>query len=141
MIDTDKKRISADIDKKLIHADITYKIRKAVFNVYNELGFGHKEQVYQKALSKEFEEIKLPYKREKSLEVKYKNEVVGRYRPDFVIGNRVILEVKSVEFMPKSYGLQLIHYLKTTGYQVGLLVNFGNPRLVIKRLVWTGRSA
>jgi len=50
MINTDKKRISADIDKKLIHADITYKIRKAVFNVYNELGFGHKEQVYQKAL-------------------------------------------------------------------------------------------
>jgi len=67
--------------------------------------------------------------------------VVGNYRPDFVVDGKVILEIKSVEFMPQSYELQLIHYLKTTGYQVGLLVNFGSPRLVIKRFVWTGRSA
>lgn len=124
-------------DRKLIHADITYKIRRAAFNVYNVLGFGHKEQVYQKAIAREFEDIKLSYKKEESLEVKYKDEVVGNYRPDFVIDDKVILELKSVEFMPKSYEIQLIHYLKTTGFQVGLLVNFGSPKLVIKRLVWT----
>ena len=129
------------MDKKLIFADITYKIRRATFNVYNILGFGHKEQVYQKAITKEFEEMKLSYKKEESLAVRYKDEVVGNYRPDFIIDDKVILELKSVEFMPKSYDTQLIHYLKTTGFQVGLLVNFGSPKLVIKRLVWTGQSA
>lgn len=124
-------------DKPLIYADLTYKVRGAVFSVYNGLGFGHKEQVYQKALEKEFVEMEIPYKREKSLDVKYKDEVVGNYRPDFVIDEKIILEIKAVEFMPKSFEQQLIHYLKTTNYQVGLLINFGQPRLVIRRLIWT----
>ena len=140
MIYTDEKRINTDTVRKLIFADTTYKIRRAAFNVYNVLGFGHKEQVYQKAIAKEFEEMKLPYKKEESLQVKYKDEIVGNYRPDFIVDYKVILELKSVEFMPKSYEIQLIHYLKTTGFQVGLLVNFGGPKLVIKRLVWTGQS-
>lgn len=66
-------------DDKLIYADITYRIRGAIFAVYNQLGYGHKEQVYQKALEKEFAEVKLPYKREVSLNVSYKNEVIGNY--------------------------------------------------------------
>ena len=140
MIYTDEKRINTDTVRKLIFADTTYEIRRAAFNVYNVLGFGHKEQVYQKAIAKEFEEMKLPYKKEESLQVKYKDEIVGNYRPDFIVDYKVILELKSVEFMPKSYETQLIHYLKTTGFQVGLLVNFGGPKLVIKRLVWTGQS-
>lgn len=124
-------------DNKLIFADLTYKVRGALFNVYNELGFGHKEQVYQKALAKEFKEIALPYKQEVSLDVSYKGDKVGNYRPDFIVDEKVIIELKAVEFMPKTYETQLIHYLKTTGYSVGLLVNFGTPRLIIKRLVWT----
>lgn len=125
-------------DQKLIYADITYQVRGAVFNVYNELGYGHKEQVYQKALEKEFNEMKLSYKREANLNVQYKGTKVGNYRPDFVINERVILEIKAVEFMPKIYEQQLIHYLKTTDFKVGLLVNFGGSKLVIKRLIWTG---
>lgn len=125
-------------DKKLIYADITYKVRGAIFNVYNQLGYGHKEQVYQKALEKEFSEINLPFKREISLNVSYKNEIVGNYRPDFVVDDRVIIELKAVEFLPKSFETQLLHYLKATGYQLGLLVNFGSTKLQIRRLVWTG---
>lgn len=135
MIYTDMKRIHTD--GKLIHADITYKIRRAIFNVYNELGFGHKEHVYQKALANEFSSVGLSYKREDSLTVRYKGKVVGNYRPDFIVGEKVIVELKAVEFMPKTYETQLIHYLKTTGFQVGLLVNFGAPRLYIKRFVWS----
>lgn len=136
MIHTDLKT-KINTDNKLIYADITYKIRGAIFSVYNSLGYGHKEQVYQRALEKEFEANKLPFKREVSLNVNYKNEVVGNYRPDFVVEDKVILELKAVEFMPKTFETQLLHYLKTTGYQLGLLVNFGSSRLVIKRLVWT----
>jgi len=122
---------------KLIYAGLTYKVRRAIFNVYNELGHGHKEQVYQKALAKELEEMNIPYKQEVNLNVKYKGKPVGNYRPDFVIDDKVILEIKAVEFMPKAFEEQLNHYLKTTGFQVGLLINFGSPRLVIKRLIWT----
>lgn len=136
MINTDLKQIHAD-QKPLMYADLTYKIRGAVFNVYNELGFGHKEQVYQNALEKEFIEMKIPYKKEKDLNVKYKDEIVGNYRPDFVIDEKIILEIKAVEFMPKTFEQQLIHYLKTTEYRLGLLVNFGQPKLYIKRLIWS----
>jgi GxxExxY protein len=58
-------------DKKLIYADLTYKVRGAIFAVYNELGFGHKENIYQKALAKEFEELNIPYKQEVGLDVKF----------------------------------------------------------------------
>lgn len=122
-------------DSKLIFADLTYKVRGAIFEVYNTLGYGHKEEVYQKSLAKEFERRQIPFKKETNLQVKYKNEKVGNYRPDFVIDNKMIIELKAVEFMPKSYEEQLIHYLKTTNYKVGLLINFGQPRLVIRRLI------
>lgn len=124
-------------DQKLIYADITYKVRGAIFTVYNYLGFGHKEQVYQKALEKEFIEDNLPFKREVSLNVRYKDAVIGNYRPDFIIDDKIIIELKAVEFMPKAFETQLLHYLKTTGYQLGLLVNFGSPKLMIRRLLWT----
>ena len=128
--------------QKLIHTDylyeeLTYRIRGAVFTVYNTLGFGHKEEVYQKALIKEFTNLLIPFQRELSLKVKYKGEDVGSYRPDFVIEEKVILEIKAVEFMPQAYERQLINYLKTTQFQLGLLVNFGSPKLSIKRIIWT----
>lgn len=135
MIYTDKKQIYTD--RKLLYADLTYKVRGAIFTVYNELGFGHKENIYQKALIKEFETLSISYKQEVGLDVKYKGDIVGKYRPDFVIEDKIIIELKSVEFMPKSYEEQLVHYLKTTGFSLGLLVNFGSSRLHIKRLIWT----
>ena len=124
---------------KLLHAKLTYTIRGAIFDVYNQLGFGHKEQVYQKALALELTELNVPYKREGSLDVKYKETIVGNYKPDFVIDNKIILEIKAVDFMPKSFESQLINYLKSTGFEIGLLVNFGSPKLQIKRLIWTDR--
>lgn len=127
------ERIKTD----LIYADLTFQIRRALFNVYNGLGFGHKEQVYQKALAKEFMELNILHEREKSLKVQYKKSTIGLYRPDFIIDNKVILEIKAVEFMPKSFEMQLIHYLKSTNYKVGILANFGSSRIYIKRLVWT----
>lgn len=125
-------------DKRgLLYADITYKVRKAIFNVYNELGYGHKELVYQKALVKELDELKIFYKREKDIDVFYKGKVVGNYRPDFIIEDKVIVEIKAVVLVPKVFEIQLLHYLKATGYKLGLLVNFGTQRLFIKRLILT----
>ncbi len=132
MIFTDKNK---RIDTDLLYADLAYKVRGAIFTVYNELGFGHKENIYQKALIKEFETLNIPYKQEVGLDVKYKGDIIGKYRPDFSIEDKIIIELKSVEFMPKSYEEQLVHYLKTTGFSLGLLVNFGNKSCQLKRVV------
>ena len=140
MIHTDTNMINTDTNKKiytdLLYADITYKVRGAFFNVYNELGFGHKEQVYQKALVKEFTELTIPFKRELNIKVKYKGEAVGNYIPDFVIDEKIVIEIKAVEWMVKSFETQLLHYLKSTGFKLGILVNFGSPKLYIKRLIY-----
>lgn len=122
---------------KLLYESLTFKIRKAFFNVYNNLGYGHKEHVYHEALKQEFEELGIFYKSEPNINVYYKNNKVGNYTPDFLIEDKIIIELKAVEFLPKSFENQLLHYLKSTNYHLGLLVNFGSPKLVIKRLIWT----
>lgn len=133
MINADDKQISTDF----LYKDLTYAIRGAIFQVFNTLGNGHKEQVYQRALGKELELRNMPFKREMNLLVEYKGEQVGTYRPDFIIDGKVIIELKAVEFMSKTYEMQLLHYLKATTYKVGLLVNFGSSRIDIKRLIWS----
>lgn len=125
---------------KLIYEDQTFKIRKAAFTVYNTLGFGHKENVYQKALTREFSELEIQFAEEPTLHVKYKNSVVGNYKPDFVVEDKIIIEIKAVEFLPKIFETQLLYYLKSTNYQLGLLMNFGSPKLYIKRLIWTSNN-
>lgn len=138
MINTDKISDNRRSDNHgLLYGNLTYKIRGAVFNVYNTLGYGHKEQVYQHALVKEFTEKGIPFKREVNLSVNYKGTKVGNYKPDFIINNKVILEIKATEFLPKTFSEQLLHYLKSTGYNLGILINFGSTQLQIKRLIWT----
>lgn len=86
----------------LLYAELTYKIRRAVFNVYNELGFGHKEQVYQAALEEEFNKLELSFKRKVNLKVYYNNKKIGNYRRDFIVDDKMIIEIKAVEYMPKN---------------------------------------
>src|SRR3972149_9774636 len=116
MIDADNKNmINTDKNqrKSLLYEDLTYKIRGAIFDVYNELGSGHKEILYQKALTKELKNRRINYSTESNLNVTYKGEKVGNYRPDIIVKGKIILELKAVEFMPKIYENQLMHYLKT----------------------------
>lgn len=122
---------------ELPYKDTTYKIRRACFNVYNTLGYGHKEAVYQNSLAKELELLKIPYEKEKSLRVYYKDQQVGYYIPDFIIDKKIILEVKATTFTLEEFEEQIIHYLKNTGLKLGILVNFGTPALKIKRLIWS----
>lgn len=119
-----------------LHSDITYKVRGCCFAVMNELGCGHKEIVYHKALEQEFFDQKLQFVSEPRLKVFYKSKKVGFYKPDFVIEKKVIVELKSVEFLPKKSFSQFRNYLRGTNFEVGLLVNFGQPNIQIFREVW-----
>lgn len=123
----------------LIYADLTYLVRKAIFAVYNTLGFGHKENVYQKALEVELADLKVPFETQKKLPVKFKNKSVGSYQPDLIIDGKVIVELKSLSFIPEQLDTQLLQYLKITGFKLGLLVNFGSSKLFIKRLINTNQ--
>ncbi|MBI5619679.1 GxxExxY protein [Candidatus Gottesmanbacteria bacterium] len=96
----------------LLHEDLTYRLRGCFFKVYNTLGFGHKESVYQKALIAELKNQKLAFEQEKSLEVLYEGSLVGIYRPDFVIEGKILIELKAQEFISKENEILLLHYLK-----------------------------
>lgn len=120
----------------LLYEALTYEIRGAMYAVHKALGPVHKESIYQKALAKEFKTRGIPFEKEVRLEVIYRGEKVGAYKPDFIVDDKVIVEVKAVEFLPAKFGSQLTYYLKGTGYKVGLLVNFGAKKLDIRRRVY-----
>jgi len=120
-----------------LYEDLSYKIRGCAFRVYNILGFGHKENIYQKALASEFENTGVSFEKEKVLPIIYNQKKVGTYKPDFVIENKIIIEIKAVPLMPKDYETQLTYYLKGTNYKLGFLINFGSKKLDIRRRVWT----
>lgn len=120
-----------------LYENLSYKILGCAFRVYNTLGFGHKENVYQEALAADFRKIGINFEKEKVLPVLYNGEKVGTYKPDFIVEDKIIIEIKAVLFMPKDYETQLTYYLKGTKHKLGFLINFGGKKLDIPRRVWT----
>ena len=118
--------------------ELTYEIRGAIFDVYNELGPGLLESVYEEALAFELNERGLEVVRQVEVPVIYKgNELKTHLRLDLLVNNQVIVELKSVEEMKPVFAKQLLTYLKLMDKRVGLLVNFNtnNLRESIKRIV------
>ena len=114
----------------------TYNIRGAIFAVHNELGNGFLERVYQDALEYEFKERGIPYEREKLIQIMYKGKPLGEpYRADFVCYGKIIVELKAVEELQGIHRSQVVNYLKATGMELGLLVNFGEEFADIERIV------
>ena len=114
----------------------SYKIRGACFEVWKELGSGYKESIYHKALAKEFKERKIPFEDEKSINVIYKGEKVGVYRPDFIISNAIIVEIKATPFLAKEDEKRFWHYLRGSEFKLGFLINFGSKKLEIRRRIY-----
>ncbi len=128
-----EKRIVND----LIYKELAYKLVGCFYAVYNELGPGFKENVYHKSLSIELDLQEISYEEKKKLQIYYKNKKVGMYAPDFIVEDKIIVEIKAVDFMPKLYDLQLYYYLKGTNYMLGYLVNFGAEKIDIRRKVYS----
>src|SRR3989344_4938599 len=121
-----------------LFSDLTYKIRGCFFTVYNGLGTGHKENIYERALAKELVKVGLKFVEQKSLDVLYDGEKIGVYKPDFVVDDKIILEIKANEINFWKFEKQLVYYLKNTGYKLGFIVNFGSRPLLIKRKILDG---
>ena len=124
---------------RLIEGDVTGQIIGAFYSVYNELRFGFLEKVYAGALEVEFQGRGMSYVRELPLEVFFKGRVVGTYRADCVVGGRVIVEVKATRQLGDADRRQLLHYLRATGLEIGLLLHFGQ-KAEFHRMVYVRES-
>ncbi|MCW8850775.1 MAG: GxxExxY protein [Melioribacteraceae bacterium] len=121
---------------KYLYQIETNRIIKCFYEVYNSLGYGFLEKVYEASL---FEELKINgfyCERQKKIEVYYKEKLVGEYYSDILVNNKIILELKAAESICEEHEYQLINYLKATKIELGLLLNFGK-KPEIKRKIFT----
>ena len=119
------------------YEELTEKIIGCFYRVYNILGYGFLEKVYENALAVEFEKEGLKFGKQVGIQVVYEEKIVGDYVADFIIGDRVVVEVKALVGVGVTEKAQLINYLKATGKEIGLLLNFGK-RAEVKRVFWEG---
>ncbi len=121
----------------VIYKDESYKIVGAAFKVYNGLGPGFLEAVYQEALEIEFQKQGVPYEREKELKITYNGvELKQTYKADFVCFGKIIVELKAVSKLDDAHRSQVYNYLHATGHMLGLLLNFGcSDELEYQRIV------
>jgi len=134
-------RISSESTRKirnpdLLYPELSYKIVGAIFAVWKELGPAFKESVYQKALEREFAKQNISCESQKQIPVFYNGKKVGIYTPDFIIDEKIILEIKFLPKMIFKEEKQAWYYLKGSHYKLLLLVNFGGRKLEIKRWIY-----
>ena len=123
-------------DGKIVFKEESYTIIGACMKVHRSLGAGFLEAVYEEALAKEFLNQNIPFKRQLKLELYYDNQKLNKYyRADFVCYDSIILEIKAVSYIPDTFYAQLKNYLKCTNMELGMLINFGMPSLIYKRLI------
>ena len=126
----------------MIYRDECYKIIGACFEVYNEKGCGFLESVYQECLEIEHDYQQIPFVAQQELRLFYRGgELKQKFVPDFICYGKVIVEIKAVSKLGDEHRAQVINYLNATGYQLGLLINFGgHPKLEWERLVLTTKK-
>ena len=117
------------------HEELTERIIKVFYRVYNILGYGFLERVYENALKIEFEKEGLSFKNQVPIKIYYKGEIVGDYFADFVVDGKVVVEIKAlINFSGKEKG-QLLNYLRGTDLEVGLVLNFGKEAGIRRKVL------
>ncbi|MCL2740005.1 MAG: GxxExxY protein [Oscillospiraceae bacterium] len=115
--------------------ELTKEIIEAFYHVYNSLGFGFLESVYQNALYFELKKKGFKVETEKCIDVHYEGQIVGKFKADMLVNDKVILELKAVQLLADEHEMQLMNYLKATDIEIGLLLNFGR-KAQIKRKIY-----
>lgn len=124
---------------KLLEEELSYKIRGAVFTVANKYGKGLKEGIYQKALAEEFKKLELTFEEQKRIKIYSLDtgKLLGTYVPDFVVEDKIIVEIKASGFTSRNDIEQQRSYLRASIYEIAYLVNFGTRELDVKRSIYT----
>ena len=117
------------------HRDLTEEIIGCAYSVYNKMGFGFLESVYEKCMLIELRKAGLEVESQRHLTVFYGNEIVGEFIADIIVNDTVILELKSVRQIIKVHEIQLVNYLVATGKPVGLILNFCENKMEVKRKI------
>ena len=117
------------------HKELTEEIIRIFYKVYNTLGYGFLEKVYENAMMIELRKRNIPATPQSPIEVVYEDEIVGEYFADILVDDKVIVEIKAAKNLNPDHEAQLLNYLKATDIEVGLLLNFG-PKPEIKRKVF-----
>ena len=117
------------------HEELTEKIIKIFYKVYNTLGYGFLEKIYENAMIIEFRKAVIPAESQSLIKVVYEGELVGEHSADIIVDKTVIIELKAVKSLMQDHHAQLLNYLKATEIEIGLLLNFG-PKPEISRKVF-----
>ena len=117
------------------HQNLTEDIIKIFYKVYNALGYGFLEKIYENAMMIEFRNAGIPAEAQSPIEVTYEGEIVGEHAADIIVDSKVIIELKAAKKLAEDHHAQLLNYLKATEIEVGLLLNFG-PKPEISRKVF-----
>lgn len=125
-----------DADERRSHSDrLTEAVIGASYDVANALGAGFLEKVYENSLYHELRKRGFTVEKQKAINVTYDGVVVGEYFADLVVNESLIVELKAVKQLDNAHQAQCMNYLKATGLSVALLINFGNPKVEVKRIV------
>jgi GxxExxY protein len=121
-------------DKNFLHAELTERVIACAYDVYNQLGFGFSEKVYENAMMIKIAQKGLEAVQQAPVNVFFEKQLVGEFFPDILVENKIIVELKAVSTLLKAHEAQLVNYLKATGIKVGLLVNFGERLKIVRRV-------
>ena len=138
---SENARISSETTRKiknpdLLYPDLSYKVVGAIYEVWKKLGPAFKESIYQKALEEEFQTKNISFTSQKQIPIFYNQKKIGVYTPDFIIDDKIILEIKHLPMLTFKEKKQVWHYLKGSEYKLLLLVNFGGRKLEIVRRIY-----
>ena len=120
---------------KVIYKELSYKIVGSIFEVFKELGYGFKERYYEDAISKEFDKNNIKYKRQVPYKLVYKGEPIGTYKFDFLVEDKIIIELKQGNYFIRNNMKQVIQYLKASKLQLAILVNITSNGVKFKRVL------
>jgi len=123
----------------IIEKNLVYKIAGSAMNVLNEIGHGLREKSYERALCVEFNIQKIQFNQQEIYPVYYKKVKIDEFIPDLVVENKIIIDLKTVENITDEHRGQILNYLRVTGLNIGLIMNFKHPKLEWERLILTDK--
>jgi GxxExxY protein len=119
----------------LIYADLCYQLMGVLFEIWKNIGFGHKEKIYEKAIAKSLENAKIEFKEQVPVKINFKGKFIGIYYFDFLINDKIVLEIKVRNYFSKKDIDQLYSYLKARALKLGIIAHFTRTGVKFKRIV------